>query len=286
MRYRAGPCEDGRCFAVFAMRIGEKERFGGCESFVENAAFADEAVFERHAVVDMCIFSADESVGFDIDADTGPAADRAVFKGRRTVDRHVVADADFADEPCPDDAAVAAHFAHLRSVGFGVCFGHAFERGDELRTMAIDRHQISDLRRQVGRHPDRPACAFVDGRYADAIAERAASAAFQCGNILDERIFADPVVPDARAPDAGAGCQFDRAFKAALLQLRRVEVVVYDDLRPCFGRDACCFERGDFGCGRISQSGHLLFAVYAVKDTDKRRDCRTAEEKIERSPHI
>ena len=231
------------------MRVGEEERLGGREAFVQAAAFADETALDDRPVADDRTFGGDEVVGFDIHADVRAVAEGGVFEDRSAVDLHVVTDADLADEAGPDDAAAAAHFAHLRRTPFGICADHFFKCGDGLRPVAVNGHDVGCLRRHPVENLYRAASAFVHCSYADAVAERGAAAAFEGRDAFDERTGPDAVIGDARADDAGPGCEFYISFQVALEQLEGLEVLCDQYLRPIFGRIAECFEGGGFRGG-------------------------------------
>ena len=265
VRNRIGSREDRSRFAVLAVRIGEEKRFGGRETLVHDAAFAHEAAFQCRAVIDAGRFADDEVVGLDIHADMGVVAQRAVLERRGAVDLYAVADAYLADEAGPGDAAVATDFAHFGAAFFGVCLDHPFESGDGLRAVAVDGHDIGDLRRHRVVDLHRAAAAFVHRRDARAVAERAATAAFERRDAFDERSFADPVVAYAGADDAGVRGDLDASFEVALLQLGGGEILRYENLRPVFGRDT---EGTDgFDLGR-TQGGEWKHGCLQVSDYD------------------
>ena len=194
VRDGVGPREDRGGLAVLAVRIGEEQRFGRREGLVQPAAFAHETAFDDRAVVDPGVFRGDEVVGLDVHSDVRAVADRAVFEQGGAVDGDVVADADFADEPGADDAAVLADAPRLRGAGFGIVVDHLFQGRHGLRAVPVDGHQIGCLRRKAVVNLHRAPAAFVHRRHAHAVPERAPAAAFECRDPFDERPFAEVVV--------------------------------------------------------------------------------------------
>ena len=253
VRDGVGACEDRGGLAVLAVRIGEEERFGRREAFVQPAALADEAAFDDRAVADDGAFGGDGVVGFDIDADADSVAEGGVFEDRRAVDLHVVADADLADEARADDAAPAAHFAHLRGTFPGIFVDHLFKRRNGLPPVAVDGHYVGDLRRHRVEYLYRAAAAFVHRGDARTVAEGRAAAAFERRDALDERRFADAVVGHPRTDDAGAPGDFDAPFQVALVQLERFEIGSDQHFCPIFGRIAEGFECGDLRGGQFPE---------------------------------
>ena len=256
VRNGVGACEDRGGLAVFAVRIGEKERFGSRECLVQPAAFAHETALDNRAVVDVGPLRRDEIVGFDIHADVCAVAHRAVLEQRGPVDDGVVADADFADEFRTDDAALRADASHLRGVGFGIGVDHCLQRRHGFRAVAVYGHQVGRLGCQAVEYLYRAAAALVHRRHAHAVAERTPAAAFECRDAFDERSLADAVIADARADDARSGADFDRAFQVALHQLGRGEIVRNPHLRPSFRRRAEGFDSGCLRRCHVSVLGH------------------------------
>jgi len=251
VRDGVGAREDRGGLAVLAVGVGEEERFGGRETLVQPAAFADETALDDRAVADDGAFGRDRVVGLDVDADADAVAEGGVLDDRSAVDLHVVADADLADEARADDAAPAAHLAHLRGAFFGIFIDHLFERRNGLPPVAVDGHYISDLRRHRVEYLHRAAAAFVHRGDARAVAEGRVAAAFERRDALDERRFADAVVGHPRTDDSGSPGDLDTPFQMTLMQLEGFEIGSDQHFCPIFGRIAEGFERGDLRGGQF-----------------------------------
>ena len=134
---------------------------------------------------------------------------------------------------------------------------HAFQRGDGLRAVAVDGHDVGHLGRHRVEDPDGASAAFVHRGDADAVSEGRAVPAFERRDALDERPCADPVVAHARADHAGSGGDLDPSLEMASEQLLGSEILRDAYLRPLLGRVAEDLQGGDFRCGQGSHGCHV-----------------------------
>ena len=176
------------------MAVGEKERIDGREVFVQRAAFAGEAAFEKRAAVDAGSFCGDEIAGLDVDADISSGADRAVFQQGCSVDRRSFPDIDLPDETGAGDACVRTNGTEGVAALCGVAFDHSFDGFDSLGAIAIDGQDVGGLGGELVVDPYGTSAVLVDGGDPDSVAERGFAAAFERRNPFDQRLFADAVV--------------------------------------------------------------------------------------------
>ena len=194
VRNGVGTREDRNGLSVFAVAVGEKERIDGREVFVQRAAFAGEAAFEKRAAVDAGSFCGDEIAGLDVDADISSGADRAVFQQGCSVDRRSFPDIDLPDETGAGDACVRTNGTEGVAALCGVAFDHSFDGFDSLGAIAIDGQDVGGLGGESVVDPYGTSAVLVDGGDPDSVAERGFAAAFERRNPFDQRLFADAVV--------------------------------------------------------------------------------------------
>ena len=94
----------------------------------------------------LAVRAGDEVARLDVDAGAGPVAERAVLEQRDAVELHAVARQHLAQQAAGRDAAVGADASELRVYASGLLRGHALQRGDKLRTVAVEGRQIGRLR--------------------------------------------------------------------------------------------------------------------------------------------
>ena len=263
MRDGEGAGEDGGCLAVLAVRAGEEEGVGGRVSLVEPAALADKAAFDDDAVVELRLLGGDEVARLDVDAGAGPVAERAVLEQRDAVELHAVARQHLAQQAAGRDAAVGADASELRAYAPGLLRGHALQRGDKLRAVAVEGRQIGRLGRERGEDFHRAAAPFVHRRHRHSVAERGGVAALERRNVGHERALADVVVADPRAVDARTGGDADTPLEAACGQLLRAEVCGHPYVAPRGGAAAGSLEAVHLVVGQIAELGHRLHSFDA-----------------------
>ena len=271
VRNGVGTREDRNGLSVFAVAVGEKERIDGREVFVQRAAFAGEAAFEKRAAVNAGSFCGDEIAGLDVDADISSGADRAVFQQGCSVDRRSFPDIDLPDETGAGDACVRTDGTEGVAAFCGVAFDHSFDGFDSLGAIAIDGQDVGGLGGESVVDPYGTSAVLVDGGDPDSVAERGFAAAFERRNPFDQRLFADAVVAYGAAAQPCSPPDLYASFEPTARKLGRGEVLCdFDDI-PIFRAVSGGRERLDFGRCRFSVFRHVVVAIRNIEDKDRER---------------